>query len=87
MKATAICSVCGDSEDNLDHHQFAPVMVPDSCVCDVNDWGDKFNVPDVCASFLPGGPAHLGEDQERCETCEHDKACHVQSPRTEGGKL
>ena len=43
--------------------------MPAGCKCPPSDWGD--DVWEVCGEYQDDG-----EDQ-RCRTCDHDKACHV----------
>ena len=60
-----VCKHCGLPEE--DHHDYEPSM-PDGCVCDPNEWGD--NVPAPCAEYL-------GDGQQHCNRCDHDRACHM----------
>jgi hypothetical protein len=60
-----VCKHCGLPEE--DHHDYEPSM-PDGCVCDPNEWGD--NVPAPCAEYL-------GDGQQHCKRCDHDRACHM----------
>jgi hypothetical protein len=69
------CRVCGDDES--DHHEFDPVVLPKGCVCDWQDWGvtPQF-IPDVCDAFEKNGdPSPL------CSTCEHEPGCHAEPPK------
>lgn len=62
-----VCKNCKQYKDA--HCVFDPMDVPDSCVCDHNEWGDE--IPEPCDKYVgPGGKVD-------CETCEHDEACHT----------
>lgn len=67
MRRLDCCVECGLTED--EHHDFAPVELPDSCVCDFKTWGDR--ITPVCDAFL-------GAADQYCLTCEHDLACHTE---------
>jgi hypothetical protein len=62
------CGVCGRPED--EHHDFAPIVRPDGCVCDVESWGNPFDIPTPCGSYR-------GDADEYCINCEHNQACHA----------
>ena len=63
-----VCMHCGRPES--EHHEFeAAIEMPAGCKCPPSDWGD--DVWKVCGEYQDDG-----EDQ-RCRTCEHDKACHA----------
>ena len=69
-----ICKVCGVKEDEHCTGDFADV--PDGCACASGEWG--FPIPPVCGEFR-GNDEVEGED-DRCATCEHDRACHKEKP-------
>ena len=62
------CSICGRPES--EHHEFKAGKKPNTCVCDPGTWLDPANIPAVCKKYK-------GDGEENCETCEHDKKCHV----------
>jgi len=67
MKKVNVCIICGLPEE--DHHVFTPVEIPEGCVCDIGTWGDLNDIPPICDKFM-------GDKDDFCERCEHDKACH-----------
>ena len=64
---TLLCRYCGKTED--EHcFTFVPVM-PDGCQCDYGSWRGAANIRPACAQYV-------GNGEQYCATCEHDKACH-----------
>jgi hypothetical protein len=67
------CRHCGNWE--CQHCVFAPMSVPEGCVCDVNTWG-KDKLPAICEAYVGDGTCY-------CKRCEHDKECHSASQEKE----
>lgn len=67
MKASAVCARCGERAS--EHCDFLPVLVPDKCQCDPNNWLDPENIPPVCGSFAV-------DDDGLCGECSHPPECH-----------
>jgi hypothetical protein len=63
------CSICGRPES--EHHEFKAGRKPKTCVCDADQWVNPYDIPPVCEKFKGDS------NDEYCETCEHDKKCHV----------
>lgn len=68
----SICVHCGLSED--EHCRFEAVVRPSpECCCDVKEWGNPQKIPPVCSEWI-------GENDENCNVCEHDRECHAPTP-------
>lgn len=64
------CINCGRRED--EHcEEFMPPNIPSGCICDTRSWGDPASIPDVCFLFV-------GDKDNYCHTCEHDRECHAE---------
>lgn len=72
MKRHKKCMHCGEVAS--EHCDFTPYMVPDTCLCEPEDWRDGDDIPEVCKVFVGNGDGEGSE--ERCETCGHEKQCH-----------
>jgi hypothetical protein len=68
------CARCGEPKE--EHCEYKPeqLSVPETCSCYREDWG-SYKIPNVCGTFVQQTGKYASAD--RCETCEHDKACHV----------
>lgn len=65
------CRHCG--EDELDHCEFTPYVIPAGCVCDPEDWFDSDDIPVACSIFVVDtAPGY----EDRCATCGHERPCH-----------
>lgn len=62
-----ICGECG--QPRSEHHAFVPVVKPEGCKCDPNDWVKPQAIPPVCKTL------DLRKDGT-CYTCEHPEECH-----------
>lgn len=71
MKEIDVCKKCGRSRS--EHCEFEPVVKPDSCVCDVSDWGYPIKINDICDEFVD----HDESEYYGCERCGHLRECHV----------
>jgi len=60
------CKTCGKPESA--HHHFRARM-PFGCKCDPREWDDF--VSNICNTYM--GDGHM-----KCQTCEHDFACHAE---------
>jgi len=68
-KLIDVCSKCGLPKS--EHCEFEAIEIPESCVCDIREWGDIYDIPDVCDCFCSSD-----EYQDICTRCEHLKDCH-----------
>jgi hypothetical protein len=72
MKKLNICKVC--KQDESHHHEFQPVQVPDTCICDIHTWGSIENIRPVCSKFEQCNDPNF---PDICNNCDHDKGCHT----------
>lgn len=73
MKTIGLCGACGEPEAK--HHEFAPVRIPDACICPPSDWGNPFDIPMICRQYEPNE-----DPQPVCKACEHEEPCHTRRP-------
>jgi len=65
-----ICKICGENENT--HHEIDLLEIPEGCVCDWREWNydAMTSLPPICTEYK-------GDGRSKCETCEHDKECHL----------
>lgn len=61
------CEICGRRES--EHHEFKPIIIPESCVCDPEDWGSPYDIPPVCNNY----ETYEDDCEGVCKNCEHKK--------------
>lgn len=71
-----ICKICGELESNHHEPDWITITMPEGCVCDFRTWDYKrksFKTSPACAEYM-------GNGEENCKKCEHDKECHKTKP-------
>ena len=63
-----VCKYCGLPPE--EHHVFECVDTPEGCKCDTGTWSFTDEITPICAEYKGDGDMY-------CETCEHDRECHV----------
>lgn len=66
-----ICASCLAPKSH--HCVFVPIKAPKGCRCDIHDWGDPMNIPEICLNYEEC-PDILAA--QFCKNCEHEKGCH-----------
>ena len=66
------CPHCFEKVSNQELIQDTIKVVPQGCICNIDDWYDPDDIPNICNIFIPYNESESGI----CKHCQHCKECH-----------